>query len=234
MSGLTANLLSILGIILALPSIIALFCSPYRATAILGLILGLAIIAFVIIFKWYSSRPPWSIIEYHKILKIKTRSGRTAQITMINKIRANHGGLTEFIHRNIRSDGQIKNFRFGSNPVPVSDITTEAQEFIVHERFAREAHRGEILSSHLTFDLIDSYKEAHNFTGHVPDFFTTKAKIEIHFPKSRPPRNAKAYRGIGAERCELGVPIISTDGNVAIWEGAKLKPGQRYRVEWDW
>jgi hypothetical protein len=231
--GLVAVIVAIVGIILALPSVFALLYSPYTTAAILGIILGVVIIVFAIVFKWYIGCPPWTVLEYHNLLKIKTRNGNSATLTKTIKIKANHQGLTEFIHRNIRSDGQIGGFYLGSTPVPISDITIEAQEYIVREKLT-EVRRGEIKTSQIKFDLKSSFKESHEFTGYAPDYYTKKAKIEIHFPRNRPARNAKAYCGIGAERRELNLPVVSGNGNIVTWEREKLKPGQRYRVEWDW
>ena len=227
-------ILTIIGVCLALPSFIALFCSPFKTAAILGIILGFVIIIFTFIFRRHVTRPSWVLVEFHKTVQIKSRTGKLAKITVVSKIKANHRGLTEFIHRNIRSDGPIRGFYFNSNPVPASDITNKAKEYIVREKFSQEVRRGEILSSHLTYDLIDSYRQAHEFTGYMPDYFTAKAKIEIHFPKNRPVINARAYCGIGAEARDLNPPIISAGNTIVIWEGKKLKPGQRYMVEWDW
>ena len=60
-----------------------------------------------------------------KIVNIRY-SGRSpiqkVEIIKKAKIRANHKGISEFAHRNIRSDGIIKGFKIGDKKVPKKDI----------------------------------------------------------------------------------------------------------------
>ena len=202
---------------------------PYRIIAIL------AIIVAVILYIVYRliTLPPWTVIEIHRIVNIKRANGSRAIATKNTIIRANHEGLTEFLHRNIRADGPIGNFKLDSNVVPESDIKWRAGECIVHERFTA-MKRFEKRRSSLTYELIDSFPSTTESTGYLPDYFTRECIVDIHLPARRTARNPRAYIGLGAEHKNLRSPELSPDGRTISWEGKNLKPGKSYTIEWDW
>lgn len=209
--------------------LVACSLPPYRIIAILAMV-----VAFIIyIVYWINTLPRWTIIEIHRVINIKRVNGSLAIATKNTIIRANHKGLTELLHRNIRADGSIRNFKFGSTIVPESDIQLRAKEYIIHERF--DATKWfERRRSFLTYELIDSFPSKTEATGYIPDYFTRKCKIEVYFPARRPARNPRAYIGLGAERKNLRSPELSSDGRTIIWEGKNSEPGKIYTVEWDW
>lgn len=209
--------------------LVACSLPPYRIIAIITIIFA------VILYVVYRiiTLPPWTIIEIHRIVNIKRSNGSLAIATKDTTIKANQKGLTEFLHRNIRADGSIQNFKFGSNVVPASDIEWRAGEYIVHERFKEMKRFGKRRSS-LMYELINSFPSKTESTGYLPDYFTRKYKIDIHLPASKPARNPRAYVGLGAEHKNLYSPELSPDGRTISWEGKNLKPGKSYTVEWDW
>lgn len=210
--------------------LVACSLPPYRIIAIIVIIF--AIILYIVY--WVLTVPPWTIIEIHRIVNIKRVNGSLAIATKNIIIRANHKGLTEFLHRNIRADGSIQNFKLDSNVVPEPNIELRAGEYIVHERFKKEIKRFEKRRSSLTYELINSFPSTTESTGYLPDYSTRKYKIDIHLPKRKPARNPRAYVGLGAEHKDLQNPELSPDGCTISWEGKNLRPGKSYTIEWDW
>lgn len=209
--------------------LIACSLPPYRIIAIFTIIFAVILyIAYRFI-----TLPPWTIIEIHRIVNIKRTNGSLAIATKNTIIRANHQGLTEFLHRNIRADGPIRNFKFDSNVIPESDREWRAGEYIAHERFTA-TKRFEKRRSSLTYELIDSFPSTTESTGYLPDYFTRKCIVDIHLPARRPARSPRAYIGLGAEHKNLHSPELSPDGRTISWEEKNLKPGKSYTVEWDW
>lgn len=224
------RLLSILSIILGLPGfVVAISLPPYRAIGILAVVIALGCVFFWRVL----NLPSWTIIESQRTLQIKRADGSLATLTKRTRMRANQKGLTEFIHRNIRADGSVGNFRLDSAPVSPGDVEMRAGEYIVHERF-RKMRRWRSRDSSLTYELFNSYPESTEFTRHVPDYCTKKCRIEVRFPQGRPARSPRAYTGIGAETQQLSVPDLSRDGCTISWERKGLRPGRPYTVEWDW
>ena len=149
-------------------------------------------------------------------------------------MRANHKGLTEFIHRNMRADGSLGNFKLDSVAVSSRNIKTRAGEYMVYERFDAMGLWKSRTSSSLSYELYNSYPTETEGTGYIPDYPTKKCIIEVHFPQKRTARNPRAYSGIGAETKELKKPVLSSNGRKIYWEGKNLKPGVYYDIEWNW
>lgn len=210
--------------------LVACSVPAYRILAIILVILAAMLYVF---YRVFIGPSPWTIIETHRIVNIKKANGSLASATKNTTIRANQKGLTEFLHRNIRADGSIQNFKLGSRLVRKSDVEWRAGEYIIHERFPA-MKRFEKRESSLSYELIKSFPSKVESTGYLPDYHTRKCKIEIYFPKRRSARNPRAYAGIGAETKNLNTPELSPDGRKISWEGKNLKPGKSYTVEWDW
>lgn len=226
-----SNLLALLSIAIGLPGfIVALALPDYSGIGILALI-----IAFLLFVFWrIITSPLWTITELRSTIQIKKPDGSLATATKITKMKANHKGLTEFAHRNIRADGNIRNFKLHSARVPQRDIEIKAGEYIVHERFDKPTGLWQSRVSHLVYTLVKSYPANTEFTGYVPDYLTKKAIIEVHFPPARPARKPRAYCSTGAETEQLDSPELSADGLTISWEGKGLTPGKDYTIEWDW
>ena len=211
----------------------AMSIPPY--TLIGYFLLFIALLAFI--FWLILNSPMWTILQMEKLVDIKYSGGsrpvQRVQLTKKAKIRANHKGISEFVHRKIRSDGTIKGFRLGNKRVPSRDIVRRVGEYIVFERF-EPMGIWQKRESELIINAEDTYPNSTEFTSYLPDYVTKKMKIEINFPVQKPARRVKAYCCIGAETKELTTPKLSTDGLKCTWEGTDLLPGRDYFLEWDW
>lgn len=228
------SFLVVISIILAIPGFILITgISPYNVIG--ALCLFIAVLLFV--FWWIINLPAWTVLQIEKKVNIRY-SGRLqpiqkVQIIKKTKIRANHKGLSEFNHRNIRSDGIIKGFKLGNKKVPKKNIEHRVGEYIIYERF-KPMGIWQTRESELIIETENAYPNSTEFTSYLPDFKTNKAKIEINFPKQKPARQVRAYCCIGAEVKELTTPILNTSGLKCTWEGTDLLPGRDYFVEWNW
>ncbi|MFC1938287.1 hypothetical protein ACFLWH_01340 [Chloroflexota bacterium] len=224
------TILACISIVIGLPGFIAACAFPlYRAYGVFALF-----ISAVLIVLWYLLNLPfWTIIEMTRVIELKDPEGSLTKVTKTANIRANHKGLTEYLHRKMRSDGTINNFRLDSNPVPIKDIEKRAGEYMVYERF-EPMKRWQTRNSCLSYDIHKGFHKDREFSGYIPDYPTNKFKLEVHLPSQRTARNPKAYKGTGAETQELDTPELSSDGQKITWNGKKLKPGSNYRLQWDW
>lgn len=228
------NFLALLSIILAIPGfILAAGIPPYNVIGWLCLSIAL----LLLLFWWILNLPPWTILQMEKTVNIKY-SGRLqaiqkVQIIKKTKMRANHKGISEFNHRNIRSDGIIKVFRLGNKKVSNRDIEQRVREYYIHERF-EPMRIWQTRESELIIEAENSYPGNKEFTSYRPDFRTKKAKVEINFPEQKPARQVRAFCCIGAETKELTTPTLSSNGLKCIWEGTDLLPGRDYFIEWNW
>lgn len=228
------NILVVISIILAIPGFVAVTgVPPYNVIGFLCLLIAFLLMLFWVII----NLPAWTVLQMEKIVNIKYSAGlqpvQEVQIIKKSKIRANHKGISEFYHRNIRSDGIIKGFKLDKRPVANENIEQRVGEYIISERF-KPMGIWQTRESELIIEAENAYPKSTEFTSYKPDFRTKKVKIEINFPEQKPARCVKAYCCIGAETKGLTTPTLSANGLKCTWEGTDLLPGSDYFVEWDW
>lgn len=228
------NPLAVISIILAIPGFVLIAgIPPYNVIGALCLFIALLLFSFW----WILNLPAWTILQMEKIVNIKY-SGRLqpiqkVQIIKKTKMRANHKGISEFNHRNIRTDGIIKGFKLGNKKVPNKDIQQRVGEHYIRERF-EPMRIWQTRESELIIEVENTYPNSTEFTSYKPDFRTKKASMEINFPEQKPARRVRAYCCIGAEIKELTTPTLSSNGLKCTWKGTDLLPGMDYFIEWNW
>jgi len=226
------DFLLILSLIIGFPGFcVALSLPSYRVTGILIIIIG----GLIFLFRWIVNLPSWTIIEMHRTIEMQGTKGGSdyAVTTKRTTMRANHKGLTEFLHRHIQSDGTMGKFRFDSVAVPPDKIDVIAGEHMLHEVFSPMGLFQKRTSS-LSYELYDSFPSTAEGAGYRPDYHTKLYSIEVSFTKKRPAKNPKAFSGLGAEIKDLSEPELSADGLKLTWKTKNLKPGQYYSIGWDW
>lgn len=228
------SILALISILLAFPGFILVTgIPPYNVIGWLCLF-----IAFLLfIFWWVLNLPLWTILQMEKKVIIRYSGGLTSvqkvQLVKKTKMRANHKGISEFIHRNIRSDGTIKGFILNNSKVSSKDVVQRVGEYYIYERF-KPMSIWQKKESELIIEAENTYPNSTEFTSYKPDFVTKKIRIEINFPDQKPARQVRAYCCIGAETKELITPTLSSDGLKCRWEGNDLRPGKDYFIEWHW
>ena len=224
------TVLQYLAIVFALPGLLALVFIPYQATAALAVVTGVVLYGAVKVI----NAPEWTVLEYHKLLDIKRPDGSLATLTKRTKLRPNHKGQTEFIHRNLRADGRFVNFRLANTPVDDNELRQEMGEYVIHERFGRALQAWEKIDSELSYDLVECFMKNCETSGYSPDYFTKMARFEIRLPDGRPARNPVATVRTGAKVRPVNPPELSPDGRRITWELKNLRPGRTYIISWDW
>lgn len=239
-----SDLLTLIGIIVAIivgiPSFLLLFLTEQQLIGTLILVFALIIIADLLYYFYDVRRPDFTIISYHKKLKILERDGTHARITLHQKLRANHKGLSEFIYRNIRADGEIRNFLVATGPYekgagnPV-EARKAAGDYIVRQSFPYRLRKWGSIEITLIFELFNSFRGPHReWTGYVVDYKTKVAKIEVYLPSDRPCLSAGGYCRTGAQQSEIEAPAISDRNVKIVWEHRNLQPPSNYIIKWNW
>lgn len=223
-----ANFLSIIGIVIGLPSFVYLICGGFYAY---GIFAGL-LVALLCYYVWDTEfRGNYHIISSEKVVEIHDQLGHAATVTKNLTIRANYRGLSEYVHRNISADGKILTFdtNFGR-----PEVKRDAGDYVVFQRFPHPLKKWEKISLKLVTKHEDSFTLATEGTILIIDYKTKSASIKIFLPEERPCKGARVLYRSGSDERNLGQPEVSANYREIKWIGKGLRVGCEYEIEWDW
>ena len=229
------ELLALIGIIVGIPSFLALWLTGSETIGILVFI----IVCGLVYYYYDAKRPDFTQLSVHKKLEIFDHAGKRATVTNCKTLKANHSGLSEFVCRRISADGTLANFSYNFGPPRAEEANPIEPEMkagvcIVRIPFPHRLRKWEKREVTLTYDLIDSFTRKTESGTLVVGYPTRKAKFEIQLPRNRPCQEARVFYRSGAHEYKMDSPDVSNRNRTIIWEGKNLPGGADYEVEWDW
>lgn len=187
---------------------------------------------------WYiESMDLWTVIKFEQNLIIRD-GGKHAELTKRITLRANHKGLAEYIHKGIRADGEITNFRYCTkDPVPKHHMSIIAGEYFIREPVGWGIHlnRWDRVESCLYWELKNCYpNQKEEGSAISATYYTRHLVVTITLPKDKPAKDVRVIRKSPTEYMEPKKPELLDDNTIIKWEKKNIKPGTVYGIEWDW
>jgi len=205
--------------------------------AIIAFIITAAFVYFVSIhYKRLLHAPLYTVLRVKCTLDIFDKEGKEAKLIKLIKLRANHKGLTEYVHRNLSADGELGDIQVEINGVK-SSFTPEkdAGDTLVHVRFPGPLSRGEKVETSLAVALKNSFCAETEWITYLLTHPTNELIIEICLPEGRPCTATKASCLRGGEIENVHPPKMLDNGRRIVWTSKNLNElGLEYRVGWTW
>jgi len=154
------------------------------------------------------------------------------KFTKTVRLRANHKGISQYVHRNLSADGRIE----------IRGVVPQSWEYKVQRVaggtnvtvfFPRSLARGEEIEIELLADFIDSFPSPTESVTYLADYNVEQLTMTIHLDPQRPCTDVRAFRITGAESRPLQKPKTQ-DGTLIELKLRNLQIGLEYCVEWDW
>ena len=175
----------------------------------------------------------FTVLQSHLIIEINDPTGDHATYVKIMRIRANHTGPAQYVHRNLSSDGSMQNFRVnGISVTPQMD----AGDRLLYVDFGRPLRRGEEREIKLEIDLFNSFPATTEWITYNIAYPTRKLTIEVKLPSTRPAFSPEIYCLSGGEKERVSTkPQLLDNGCKIIWNsGDHRNLGSEYRLQWEW
>ena len=225
--------LALVGLVLALPGFLLLFLSGQEAVAVLVLVLGAGCLigAFVVHFIW--TQPPYTF----KIAEVTLSFIGGKDRALLSKeyiIRPNYRNLQQMKHKNIASDGTVKNICWNDEPVPQNKILTRLGEYAVTIDFPTTCVWLRNFTGKLSYELINSFGGNSEGIFYSVDYPTKKVIIRVNFPEDCLCIHAHATLIQGAGEKEIQDPAISSDRKSLVLKLKRPKLGSQYGIYWQW
>ena len=223
------QVISVSGLIISLGTLAATFLNQNYYIA--SLIFLIVILFFYYFWSSFKQRD-YNILFREFIYTIEDDKGSKAHSRVTKNIRANHNGLSRYIHRNISADGEISGFKTNHGHLRVEK---SAGDYSVYHAFPRGLKKWQKITVDLEYDFKDCFTGNPEGVICLVETKTKNTKIEINLPKSRPCKSARVIYRHGINEEEIEPPIISNDKCKIIWARKKLnKIGAEYEIEWEW
>ena len=224
----------LIAIIFGIPSVPS-FAAGNLALGFVSILLFLVILALTGFLFWFVALPPWTIISHHMRVELLDPDGKDAIARKTIRLRANHGGIQHYAHRNISCDGMLT-FEVDSNVSAASHVV-EAGDHRVTVAFPNQIGRFKTAATWIEFKLKDTFPADTEGVIVLVDQPIKSLTIEVIYPKDRLPHSGSVrvlYRYSGKEE-ELSPPEI-VDRQV-IWTRSRrfrAIPYGEYEISWRW
>jgi hypothetical protein len=226
--------LGLVGIALAIPSLIALWSSGSGALVLGGGISAIALLAAAWFVEANLDLPAISVESQATTVSFENDRS-IAKLVRKYEFRVRRKGLDHWVHRNISAEGQISDFCWNGATIPMPDIVRRSNHIQVTVRSPYAWPMGKQLQGELSYRLQDSFNEAVEYLQYISDIPTKLAMLRVEFP---PNQNCTS---VYVQRRANGVVDTFEDGVQrdprGRWLEVKLrkpKGGHEYTVYWHW
>jgi len=226
------ELLAWIGVVLAIPPIIYMVGleGKWAAGAFVVLILG-GLAREYVTGRKQENRPVFSVIRTKKRVQMQDKDGKTAKFEQNMRVRVNHR-TREFITSYLGGDGRAENFQVdGHDP---SELKTTGSRTEIVKRFDRELLPGEEFNIFITYDLIGSFPGKKEGVGHMVEFETKTAEMEVIFHSDRPCLSGELLKRYGGSMHNGGEYTRAANGSRLETNIPNPSLGAEYILQWDW
>jgi hypothetical protein len=188
-----------------------------------------------IVAKNWSYRGLYEVLEYESTLELKDRGGKRATFKKREKVRYLQDGVIAYQDQ-AWGDGEILlNYRCTPG-VPVDQYRSGFKTYVLISR--REVkHKGEVDEFNVEWQMRKGFlRKTEQWETHVTHR-TRELKVNVIFPKSRPPRQATLVERHRQRSHELGQSAqrLLPDGRWQVsWETQRPRLYENYVLHWRW
>lgn len=177
----------------------------------------------------------YEVLDYEALLELKDKRGKRASVQKYEKVRYLQNNITAFQDQ-AWGDGKILiNYRCAPG-FPVDTYRTGYKNQILIS--LREVkNRGDIDEFHINWDIHQGFLRPTGFWASEISHYTDKIKMQVIFPKKRPPLHAFVLEKNSQRTLRLNKDsfLHLPDGKWEItWERIKPKLYEQYILNWEW
>lgn len=225
--------LSVISLVLGLPSIVDLFVRGQTALALGGFVAALVFLAGALYLRQQLHLPAISV-DFQK-LTLKFDGARdNARITKAYEFRVHRPDLSQWVHRNISADGQINDLKWDGRDIPASDRVAHCNDLEVTTRNPYPWPRNTKLHGTLTYVLTNSFPANVEFLQYTADMPTKLAVIRVEFCDGDRCTSAYVRRRADGVTETLDIVERCPNGTWIQVELRKPKGGREFTLFWHW
>lgn len=226
--------LGLLGVIIGLPSFLALFFSDQATAALLCGVIAILMVAAAVWVNKAATDHPFRMDQVVVHLDL-SKGPPEATLTKTYKIVPNFNHLTQMVHRNIAADGDVSDFRWNGRPIPnAQQRRTMGGEYEITVPFTPAPSRGKPFDGSLSYKLLNSFPADSESLGYVVDFPTKIVTITVTLPAARKCLTAIPRLAFGGQERDLSALTIGPNRETLSISVKKPRVGSQIITYWTW
>jgi hypothetical protein len=177
----------------------------------------------------------YEVLDYEASLELKDHNGKVASVQKYEKVRYLQNNISTFQDQAWGDGKFLINYHCSpGNPV---DIYRSGYKTYVLISLRQVRNRDEIDEFRFTWDIRQGFLQPTGFWASEISHFTERIKMNVVFPRSRPPLRATVFAKNSQRTFALGKDSILhlPDGKwEVVWERLKPKLYEQYILSWQW
>lgn len=226
--------IGVAGAIIGLPGLLILFLQTSVVMSIAFAILVL-LLGWLCYLVWGGQRKhPFQMEEVSVQLVIHDSVGGLATLRKTYVAIPQYPHLSDMMHRNIGSDGVIKDIKWNGDLVNQAWIDKSAGQYSVCIRFPGPLTLKKKYNWELSYDAENSFSQEDESLYYVVDFPAKRVAISVVLPDGRAPKSAHCFRVEGASKKPIADPVIEASTRKISTLIKKPRVGSEYEIKWKW
>lgn len=177
----------------------------------------------------------YEVLEYESILELLDTKGRKARFSKRERVRYLQDNIIAY-QDHAWGDGKIL-LNYRCTPGKLVDRYQLGHKIFLLISLRESKERGESDEFNMEWRMLDSFLSAHESWETEVRHNTKKVKVQIVFPKSRPPHRFWLETIVRAKRTDIDKGALRQlpDENYQLtWQMNNLRLNERYQVHWTW
>jgi hypothetical protein len=193
---------------------------------------------------WKVSRRLWrgmadegmyEVVNYESTLELQDKAGRRANLRKHQKVRYLQNNIIAYQDQ-AWGDGEIL-IDYSCSPGKVVDCYRPGQKTFLLISLRETKQRGDVDEFDIEWRITDGFTRSSELWETEIRHRTKRLKVEVIFPKSRPPLRLWIVEQLRRRRQQLDHDARRqlSDGRwLATWETESPRLNERYQLQWEW
>ncbi len=177
----------------------------------------------------------YEVLEYESCLELKDRKGHKDQFTKREKVRYLQNNIIAY-QDHAWGDGKILQ-NYQCTPGVVVDQYRPGQKTFLLISLREVKEHGDVDEFHIDWEIEKGFTRNHELWETDVRHRTQYMKVQVIFPKARPPRRVWLEEVLSRRKWNLvdDMKIELPDGRFQItWQTNQPRLNERYQLHWEW
>lgn len=187
------------------------------------------------IFRGLADEGVYEVLEHHAALELIDKRGKHAKVQKHQKVRYLQNNIIAYQDQAWGDGDILLNYR--CSPGKVVDRYRPGSKILILISLRATRNRGDLDNFNIQWGIKNGFLRESELWESEINHRTKKLKIQVTFPKSRPPQRTQLLERLHQRTRKLNSDATTQlpDGRWLVsWETNRPRLNERYQLQWDW